>query len=144
MSTSSFLKISRKNAPQIPCSSPGCAPFSGVQIPSRTSVNKSFRRGDFAITHDSVSFNKTIFAETRSYFTTKDITVQQAADARLARYTTSKKSNPSYTMSPLGDRFSAGESAAYLFVLGDITKQVAPKKYVEYLFGKWTSPYVYE
>ena len=94
------------------------------------------RRADFAITHDSISFNKTVFAETRSYFTTKDITIQQAADARLARFTTSQKTNPEYSMSPLGDIFSAGESIAYIFVLGDFTKQTVPKRYVEYLFGK--------
>lgn len=37
-------------------------------------------------------------------------------------------------MSPLGDTFSAGESAAYLFVLGDITTATAPRSFVEYLF----------
>ena len=93
-------------------------------------------RADYDITKDSVSFNKTIFARTRSFFKTADITVQQAADARLAQYTDSQKSNPKYSMSPLGDRFSAGESAAYLFIMGDINKLTAPKKFVEYLFGE--------
>lgn len=41
-------------------------------------------------------------------------------------------------MSPLGDRFSAGESAAYLFILGSIESLSAPKDFVEYLFGEFT------
>lgn len=60
--------------------------------------------------------------------------MQEAAAARLARYTTSQATNPDYSMSPLGDNFSAGESAAYLFILGNITTATAPRKFVEYLF----------
>ncbi|KAL1597118.1 hypothetical protein SLS60_008700 [Paraconiothyrium brasiliense] len=94
----------------------------------------SLSRADFAITGDSVSFNRTVYDETRSYWKTDTITVQQAADARLARYTTSQATNPDYSMSSLGDQFSAGESVAYLFILGDIATQTAPRKFVEYLF----------
>lgn len=100
------------------------------------------RRADYDITKDSVSFNKTIFAKTRSFFKTEQITFQQAADARLAQYTYSQKNNPKYSMSPLGDQFSAGESAAYLFLMGDIEKLTAPRKFVEYLFGRLHSSIV--
>lgn len=66
--------------------------------------------------------------------------MQQAAKARAARYKTSQSTNPDYSMSHLGDQFSAGESAAYIFVLGDIATQTAPKKFVEYLFEKEKLP----
>ncbi|KAJ4346593.1 uncharacterized protein N0V89_010524 [Didymosphaeria variabile] len=94
----------------------------------------SLTRADFDVTGDSVTFNQTVYEETRSYWTDTTITVQQAADARLARYTTSKATNANYSMSTLGDNFSAGESAAYLFILGNIDTQSVPRKFVEYLF----------
>ncbi|KAF9733323.1 hypothetical protein PMIN06_011995 [Paraphaeosphaeria minitans] len=94
----------------------------------------SLSRADFDVTGDSVSFNRAAYDETRKYWTSDSITVKQAAVARLARYNTSQTTNPKYTMSPLGDRFSAGESAAYLFILGDISTATAPRKFVEYLF----------
>jgi hypothetical protein len=98
-----------------------------------TNADTSPSRADFAVTGDSVSFNQTVYDETRSYWS-DTITVQQAAAARLARYTTSKATNPDYSMSNLGDQFSAGESAAYLFIMGNISTLTAPKKFVEYLF----------
>ncbi|KAF1973328.1 Cloroperoxidase [Bimuria novae-zelandiae CBS 107.79] len=100
----------------------------------------SLSRADYATTLDSVSFNETVFAETQAYFTTTDITVQQAADARLARYLASQRTNPDYNMSSLGDIFSAGESAAYLFIMGNIETATAPRRFVEYLFREYFSP----
>ncbi|KAJ4303280.1 hypothetical protein N0V90_002173 [Kalmusia sp. IMI 367209] len=94
----------------------------------------SLTRADYYWHHDSVSFNRTVYEETRSYWTTPSITIQQAADARLARYITSNTTNPEYSLSQLGDAFSAGESAAYVVVLGDKLAGTVPRKFVEYLF----------
>jgi len=91
------------------------------------------RRADFDVTGDSVTFNKTVYDETRSYWS-DIITLQQAADARAARYNTSQSTNPKYSMTDLANDFSAGESAAYLMILGNITTRTVPKKFVEYLF----------
>jgi hypothetical protein len=39
-------------------------------------------------------FNETVWNETASFFKTPEITVQQLADARMARLATSKRTNP--------------------------------------------------
>lgn len=85
---------------------------------------------------DAGPFNQTIYEQTRSYWTTEIITLQQAADARLARLNESKTIDPNYTLSELGENFSYGESAGYLIVLGNKTTNTVPRKWVEYLFGK--------
>lgn len=80
-------------------------------------------------------FNQTIFDQTRSYWTSDIIDVQQAANARLARVIDSNTTNPTYSMSDLGEAFSYGESGAYIIVLGDKTSGTVSKRVVEYLFG---------
>ena len=92
-------------------------------------------RGDFYFGNDH-SFNQTIFDETRSYWTTPIIDVQQAANARLARVQTSNATNPTFGFSQTGTDFSFGETAAYIIVLGDKVAGTVRKSRVEYLFGK--------
>ncbi|KAI5920365.1 Chloroperoxidase [Camillea tinctor] len=94
----------------------------------------SFSRPDFYF-GNVLLFNETIFNETRAYWTGDMVDVQMAANSRLARMRTSRETNPTFTLSELGEAFSAGEAAAYLIVLGDdATAAVAPKARVEYLF----------
>jgi hypothetical protein len=83
-------------------------------------------------------FNQSVFDETKSYFTSETVTLEMAAKARLARIKTSKATNPTYTMSDLGDAFTYGESAAYVVVLGGDKKSATVKRsWVEWLFGEF-------
>lgn len=59
-----------------------------------------------------------------------------AANARLARVDTSNATNPTFSMSSLGDSFSLGETAAYIIALGDRDEGTVDKSWVEYLFGE--------
>jgi hypothetical protein len=84
-------------------------------------------------------FNQSVFDETKSYFTSETVTLEMAAKARLARIKTSKATNPTYTMSDLGDAFTYGESAAYVVVLGGDKKTATVKRsWVEWLFGEFS------
>ena len=56
----------------------------------------------------------------------------------LARYNTSKSTNPEFVMSELGSSFTMGETSAYILVLGDQDTLTVRKSFVEYLFGKFT------
>lgn len=93
-----------------------------------------FSRGDFYFGNDH-SFNQTIFDETRSYWTTPTINLQQAVDARLARVRTSNTTNPTFGFTDTGLAFSLGETAAYILVLGDRVSATVNRARVEYLFG---------
>ncbi|KAI1474497.1 hypothetical protein K445DRAFT_316179 [Daldinia sp. EC12] len=86
-------------------------------------------------------FNEAVFNQTKSYWTGDVITLQMAANARLARLMTSNLTNPEYSMSDLGSSFSIGESVAYVAILGSKETRTVPKAYVEYLFEKERLPY---
>ncbi|KAH8898238.1 Cloroperoxidase [Thozetella sp. PMI_491] len=88
-------------------------------------------------------FNQTIFDQTRSYWTDPHIiNVQMAANARSARVATSKATNPTYSMSTIGEIFSVGESAAYILVIsGDNTTGTVRKSWVEYVFEHERLPF---
>ncbi|KAH6844772.1 Peroxidase, family 2-domain-containing protein [Chaetomium sp. MPI-CAGE-AT-0009] len=91
--------------------------------------------------HGSVlTFNHTIFEETKSYWTDELITLKMAADARYYRIKTSQATNPEYTMSELGDAFTYGESAAYVVLFGDKESKTVPRSWVEWLFEKEQLP----
>ncbi|ETS74409.1 hypothetical protein PFICI_14275 [Pestalotiopsis fici W106-1] len=94
----------------------------------------SLSRADYYWTGDATSFNQTVFDETRSYWTTPIINIEQAAAARVGRLQTSQATNPDFSLSDLGSAFSIGESAAYLFVLGDKVSYTVERSIVEYLF----------
>lgn len=96
-------------------------------------------RADYYWTHDSHSFNATVFAQTQSYWTGPVIDIQMGANARLARVQTSNKTNPTFSMSDLGDAFSIGETAAYIGILGDVESGTVKRELVEYLFGESTA-----
>ncbi|KAI1497450.1 Chloroperoxidase [Biscogniauxia marginata] len=101
----------------------------------------SYSRPDFYF-GDVLAFNQTIFDETRAYWTGDIVNVQMAANSRLARIRTSKETNPTFSLSDLGESFSAGEAAAYLIVLGDdSTTATAPKTRIEYLFENERLPF---
>lgn len=82
-------------------------------------------RGDADVTGDGVSFNQTVFDETRSYFKTPIINITQAASARVARIVTSNSTNPKFYLSSLGNNFDLGETGAYLIIFGDKVKAEA-------------------
>jgi hypothetical protein len=86
---------------------------------------------------DASKFNPAVFDETRSYWKTPFITLQQAAESRLARVKTSNATNPDFELSELGENFSVGEVAGYILFLGDKNKGTVPRAWVEYLFGRW-------
>jgi len=96
----------------------------------------SLSRGDYYFGND-YSFNQTIFDETKSYWTTPIIDVKQAASARLARVHTSNTTNPTFSLTQTGIKFSFGETSAYIIVLGDRTTGTVRRAWVEYLFGKY-------
>ncbi|KAK4100967.1 Chloroperoxidase [Parathielavia hyrcaniae] len=79
-------------------------------------------------------FNQSVFDETKSYFTSETVTLEHAARARLARIRTSQATNPTYSMSNLGNAFTFGESAAYVVVFGNKTSRTVPRSWVEWLF----------
>ena len=64
------------------------------------------------------------------------ITLQQAADARLARMYTTNATNPTFNISDVGTLFSFGETAAYMIVFADETGETASREWVNYFFGK--------
>lgn len=84
-----------------------------------------------------LTFNQSVFDETKRYWTGKTINIKMAAKARLARIKTSKATNPTYSMSELGDAFTYGESAAYVVVFGDKKSGTVKRSWVEWLFGKY-------
>ncbi|KAK4183758.1 Chloroperoxidase [Podospora australis] len=92
-------------------------------------------------------FNQEAFDETLSYY--GDIVdVNGGADAIVARIKTCKATNPTYSLSELGESFILGETAAFISILGDAETITADKKRVEYLFQNerlplelgWTRP----
>ena len=81
-------------------------------------------------------FNKEVFDETRSHWTSHIVDVQMAANAMVARQATSQATNPEFELSELGELFATGESAAYILVLGDKVSGTVERSVVEYLFGE--------
>ena len=61
---------------------------------------------------------------------------QMAANARMARLQTSLQTNPDFTLTEIGNGFDAGESAAYIAILGDIETGEVPRDRLVYFFGK--------
>ncbi|EAT87589.2 hypothetical protein HBH56_053050 [Parastagonospora nodorum] len=77
-------------------------------------------------------FNETVWAETASFFKTPEITIQQLADARMARLETSKRTNPQHKTSALADGFSWGECASFFEIMADGTTGTVRKDFIEY------------
>jgi len=90
-------------------------------------------------------FNETVWAETASFFKTPEITIQQLADARMARLATSKRTNPQFKTSALADGFSWGECASFFEIMADGTTGTVRKDFIEYWlrkFGRFWSAWV--
>jgi hypothetical protein len=60
------------------------------------------------------------------------ITIQQVADARMARLATSQATNPEHSLSRLADGFSWGEMASFFEIMADGTTGTVEKKFIEY------------
>lgn len=86
---------------------------------------------------NTLTFNQTVFDETKSYWTDETVTIEMASNARLARIKTSNATNPTYSMSELGNGFTKGESAAYVVIFGDKISGTVPRAWVEWLFGEY-------
>jgi hypothetical protein len=81
-------------------------------------------------------FNETVWNETASFFKTPEITVQQLADARMARLATSERTNPQHKTSLLADGFSWGECASFFEIMADGTTGTVKKEFIEYWLRK--------
>jgi hypothetical protein len=88
---------------------------------------------------DPLPFNETVWKETASFFKTPEITIQQLADARMARLETSKRTNPQHKTSLLADGFSWGECASFFEIMADGTTSTVRKDFIEYWFRKFES-----
>ncbi|KAK0648405.1 Chloroperoxidase [Cercophora newfieldiana] len=77
--------------------------------------------------------NEAAFTETLSYYG-DTLDVKSGATAIVARMKTCKATNPTYSLSDLGEAFILGETAAFISILGDAKTITADKKLVEYLF----------
>jgi hypothetical protein len=67
------------------------------------------------------------------------ITVQQVADARMARLATSKRTNPEHSLSSLADGFSWGECASFFEIMADGKTGTVDKRFIEYWFRKFSA-----
>jgi hypothetical protein len=85
-------------------------------------------------------FNETVWNETASFFKTPEITVQQLADARMARLATSKRTNPQHKTSLLADGFSWGECASFFEIMADGTTGTVRKDFIEYWLRESLNP----
>jgi hypothetical protein len=102
---------------------------------STDTFNRARSRSDrfFA---NPLPFNETVWNETASFFTTPEITIQQVADARMARLATSKRTNPQHKTSLLADGFSWGECASFFEIMADGTTGTVKREFIEYWFRK--------
>lgn len=80
-------------------------------------------------------FNEEAFSETISHYG-DTVDVKSGATAIIARMRSCKATNPTYSLSDLGQAFIFGETAAFISILGDPKTLTADKKRVEYLFRK--------
>ncbi|KAF2636553.1 Cloroperoxidase [Massarina eburnea CBS 473.64] len=97
----------------------------------------SLTRADNFWSNDAVTFNATVFNQTRSWWTADLIDLQMVANARLGRLLDSAKYNRDFSISDLATSFSAGEGAAYLMVFannGNRSEGLSRKDLVTYLF----------
>ncbi|KAK3349058.1 Chloroperoxidase [Lasiosphaeria hispida] len=81
-----------------------------------------------------LTFNQSIFDETRTFWTDETLDIQMAANARVGRIKTSRATNPTYELSELGTAFTFGESVAYIILIGDKHSGTANRSWVEYFF----------
>ncbi|PGH02602.1 hypothetical protein AJ79_07606 [Helicocarpus griseus UAMH5409] len=93
-------------------------------------------------------FNKTIFDETRAYWTGPVLDVNMLANGKIARQINSKAYNPEYTFTESMENFSLGEVAAPIIVFGDLQTRTVDRALIDYFFENerlptelgWTKP----
>ncbi|GAT21082.1 hypothetical protein RIB2604_00901030 [Aspergillus luchuensis] len=73
-------------------------------------------------------FNQKIFDQTKSYWTSPLIDIEEAAEAHEARWNTSKATNPDFNISETGTAFSFGESAAYMLAFEEDENERLPQE----------------
>ncbi|KAK4451238.1 Chloroperoxidase [Podospora aff. communis PSN243] len=78
-------------------------------------------------------FNEAAFKETLSFYG-DTVNVKSGAAAIIGRMKSCKATNPTYSLSDLGEAFILGETAAFIAILGDAESITAEKRMVEYLF----------
>ncbi|CEL08200.1 Putative Chloroperoxidase [Aspergillus calidoustus] len=79
-------------------------------------------------------FNRTIFAQTRAFWTAETLTAQMLANSKIARQIVSRAFNPNYTFTASTEQFSLGEVAAPIIVFGNMDKGEVDRGLVEYFF----------
>jgi hypothetical protein len=80
-------------------------------------------------------FNRTIFAQTRAFWTSETLTATMLANSKIGRQIVSRAFNPNYTFTQTTEQFSLGEVAAPIIVFGDMEKGEVDRDMVEYFFG---------
>ncbi|KAJ5103881.1 hypothetical protein N7532_004410 [Penicillium argentinense] len=79
-------------------------------------------------------FNRTIFDETRAYWTDPILTPNMLANSKLARQINSRASNPQYTFTSKTEAFSIGEVSAPIVAFGNMDSGLVNRTLVEYFF----------
>ncbi|PLB46088.1 Cloroperoxidase [Aspergillus steynii IBT 23096] len=86
-------------------------------------------------------FNRTIFEESRAYWTKPVITAEMLANSKLARQISSRATNPTYTFGAMTEEFSLGEIAAPIIAFGDMESGTVNRSLVEYFFENERLPF---
>ncbi|KAI8631313.1 Cloroperoxidase [Xylariaceae sp. FL1651] len=86
-------------------------------------------------------FNETVWNWTLAFWPGDLLDVQTVANSRAQRMMRSNLTNPEYSLSETGYKFSLGENSALLSILGDKLTQTCPKKFADYLFVNERLPY---
>ncbi|KAL4789164.1 Peroxidase, family 2-domain-containing protein [Aspergillus venezuelensis] len=79
-------------------------------------------------------FSSSVFAETKKYFPNAIVTLQNLANAKLARQVHSKAFNPTYTYTETTESTSYNEMGFPVIAFGDMEKGTVNRDYVEYFF----------
>jgi hypothetical protein len=85
---------------------------------------------------DNHSFNETIWNSVAAYFTSRTISIANAAAARAARLSAAQDANPEFNMTTTDVQFSLIESALYLAIFGNVTEGNAVTKWVDVMFSE--------
>lgn len=99
-------------------------------------INSSPSRTDAYFGSNHI-FNKTIFDESRAYWTAPMMDATMLANSKIARQIQSKAFNPTYRFTAEVENFSLGEMAAPIIAFGDIDIGTVNRTLVEYFFCEY-------
>lgn len=85
---------------------------------------------------DNLHFNAEVWANTTAFFTSDNVTVEQAAQARAARLEQAQAINPTFNLTSDLASFQLIETCLYLVILGGTEEGNPPVSWVESLFGE--------